>query len=304
MNRRPILMAVGVVVVGIFLVLLLWKIPEWQTPSGITDLAERAHLQNELRRTIAQIALGLLVLGTLFVGWRRVRAADRTVEIAREQQITERFTRAIDQLGNEQGMAIRLGGIYALERIAKDSPKDHWQVMEVLTAYVRENARREWGKDEHGIQASGGWRMPTDIQAILTVLGRRNAGIEAEGQFLDLQDTDLRRANLQGANFQKGVLRRANLQEALLESANLQEASLLFANLEGASLSNTNLQRATLSFANLQGTYLTEANLLRTNLRGANLSGAEDLTPEQIASAIIDENTVLPDYLKKDQAGS
>ena len=39
-------------------------------------------------------------------------------------------------------MAIRLGGIYALERIAKDSEKDHGPIMEVLTAYVRENAPR------------------------------------------------------------------------------------------------------------------------------------------------------------------
>jgi hypothetical protein len=57
----------------------------------------------------------------------------RTVEVTQEQQITERFTRAIDQLGNDK-LSVKLGGIYALERIAKDSPKDHWQVMEVLTA--------------------------------------------------------------------------------------------------------------------------------------------------------------------------
>jgi hypothetical protein len=33
---------------------------------------------------------------------------------------------------------VRLGGIYALERIARDSESDHWAVMEVLTAFVRE----------------------------------------------------------------------------------------------------------------------------------------------------------------------
>ena len=40
-------------------------------------------------------------------------------------------------------MAIRLGGIYALERIARDSEKDHGPIMEVLTAYVREKAPRK-----------------------------------------------------------------------------------------------------------------------------------------------------------------
>lgn len=62
------------------------------------------------------------------------------MKVDQDQQITERFTRAIVQLGDEL-MALRLGGIYALERISKDSAKDHWQVMEVLMAYVRKNVR-------------------------------------------------------------------------------------------------------------------------------------------------------------------
>jgi len=45
----------------------------------------------------------------------------RTLETTREGQITERFTRAIDQLGHAH-LDVRLGGIYGLERIARDSP--------------------------------------------------------------------------------------------------------------------------------------------------------------------------------------
>ena len=62
--------------------------------------------------------------------------------VSQEGQITDRFTRAIEQLGAEQ-LQVRLGGIYALERIARDSPGDHWPIMEVLTAFVRENAPLE-----------------------------------------------------------------------------------------------------------------------------------------------------------------
>lgn len=58
--------------------------------------------------------------------------------------ITDRYTKAIEQLGKLDGdkpnIEIRLGAIYALERIARDSPRDHWTIMEVLTAYVRQNA--------------------------------------------------------------------------------------------------------------------------------------------------------------------
>jgi hypothetical protein len=43
---------------------------------------------------------------------------------------------ANDSEGKKQ-FETRLGGIYALERIAKDSEADHWPIMEILTAYVR-----------------------------------------------------------------------------------------------------------------------------------------------------------------------
>jgi hypothetical protein len=36
---------------------------------------------------------------------------------------------------------VRLGGIYALERIAKGSKRDHPTVVEVLSAFVREHAQ-------------------------------------------------------------------------------------------------------------------------------------------------------------------
>ncbi|MEH1855504.1 MAG: hypothetical protein V7L11_28445 [Nostoc sp.] len=53
--------------------------------------------------------------------------------------VPERFSKAIEQLGNEK-IETRFAAIYALERIAKDSPKDHWTIMEILAAFIRENA--------------------------------------------------------------------------------------------------------------------------------------------------------------------
>ena len=69
----------------------------------------------------------------------KARATEKRVSIAHEGHLTERLTRAVTQLGDDN-MAIRLGGIYALERLAQDSDTDHARVMDVLTAYVRENA--------------------------------------------------------------------------------------------------------------------------------------------------------------------
>ena len=279
--------------------ILFWVIPTWQTISDKDQVPPHV----EFVKTLAQIALGLGVFWTLCVAWRRATAAERTIEVAQESQITERFTRAIDQLGNQDSMAIRLGGIYALERIAKDSPKDHWQVVEVLTAYVRENSQWEMQpKDKQTYK-----RVLTDTQAILTVLGRRNTKYEGAEQRLDLTRTDLQGVDLSGTNLRNtllehsnfrranvrcGNLQGANLQEAILEEAkfanaklqgsnlnlaNLEGAYLPCANLQGAGLNSAKLKLATLTDANLQGAHLVHTDLRRATLINANFEGA-DLT--------------------------
>jgi len=66
-----------------------------------------------------------------YIAWRNLKATQ-------EKQVAERFSKAVEQLGNKN-IHTRLGGIYALEQIAKDAEeKYYWQVMETLTAYVRE----------------------------------------------------------------------------------------------------------------------------------------------------------------------
>ena len=57
--------------------------------------------------------------------------------------MTDRYTKAVEQLGSDK-LDVRIGGIYALERIARDSARDHPAVMEVLTAFIREHSREPW----------------------------------------------------------------------------------------------------------------------------------------------------------------
>jgi hypothetical protein len=66
--------------------------------------------------------------------WQR-----RTYELTEQGQVTDRYTKAIEQLGSTT-VDVTIGGIYSLERIARDSPSDHPTVMEVLTAYIREHS--------------------------------------------------------------------------------------------------------------------------------------------------------------------
>jgi hypothetical protein len=55
---------------------------------------------------------------------------------ATERRITDLYTRALDQLGNERP-AVRLGGLYALERLGQDYPAHRQTIVDVLCAYLR-----------------------------------------------------------------------------------------------------------------------------------------------------------------------
>ena len=211
----------GLVVLGL-VGWALWCIPQWQAEHVKEYPYQLAKLTDEYRRTLAQSIVGFFLFVGLYLTWRRimateenvrvaqenVRVAQETVRVAEEGHITERFTRAIDQLGSAN-MAIRLGGIYALERIAKDSEKDHGPIMEVLTAYVRENATKTGA---YLLKAAK--KPPTDIQAILTVLGRRETTDDNRLKNpLDLTNTQLGGANLGGANLTGVALYGADLHD-------------------------------------------------------------------------------------------
>ncbi len=110
------LVGIAVVIVAAGLAGVLWKVPEWQVPAGVTPI-EGAELENQFRKTLAQIVAGVVILVGVYYTAKRVAATERTaeaalktVEVTQEGQITERFTRAIEQLGGGDNMAICLGG--------------------------------------------------------------------------------------------------------------------------------------------------------------------------------------------------
>ena len=233
-----------------------------------------------------------------------------------EKLVTERFSTSVTQIGNDKKV-VRIGGIYSLERIAKDSPKDHWTIMEVLTAYVRQNSPLP----PKGKVASP---IPIDIQSALTVIGRRNSKQESLEKSLDLSSSnlsganligadlaraDLIGANLIGANLSRAYLSEANLSRAYLSKAYLTQAFLIRANLSGVNLSGADLSRANLSEANLseadlwtvdlRGADLSDGNLSGADLVGADLRGAKYLTVEQVKSAINWKEAIYDDDFRK-----
>jgi hypothetical protein len=126
---------VGIVLATSVLILVLWKLPQIQASHAAGETKNQFDRENAARLTIAQIIGGLLVIATLYT-------TAKSYGLARQGQITDRFTKAIEQLGTVDSMGkakiqVRLGGLYALERIARDSERDH-SVISVFSARVRD----------------------------------------------------------------------------------------------------------------------------------------------------------------------
>lgn len=69
--------------------------------------------------------------------------------------------------------------------------------------------------------------------------------------------------------------------------------------MQGTVLRNANLARANATGADFRNADMLHADLAGTILRGANLSGARNLTVEQLRKAVIDDETILPDYIDR-----
>src|SRR5215472_1951069 len=172
--------------------------------------------------TLTAAAIG--VGGTVIVGlagfWANVRNTNKTasltlraVELTEQGQVADRYSKAIEQLGSDK-LDMRIGGIYALERIARDSPRDHPTIMEVLAAFVREHSREQRPVAEPGTESPERSPRP-DVQAALTVIGRRDAPHDSRP--IDLSDVDLAGADLTRADLRGAHLTRADLTGADLD---------------------------------------------------------------------------------------
>lgn len=289
---------VGVILFG----LLLWKGPWW---------FDGAHLRTKdlepadgvvitgFRTALVAVGVALTAAVGLIYTHRNhqstldqlehTRAKDREqAGLTRESQYTDLYVDAIKLLATKDspegsGLTERLGGIYALERVMRDSVKDHEMVVEVLAAFVRQRAAREDSDAEAlSSQIHGTPRPPDDVQAALTVLGRRPAGKDREGR-IDLSFTQLSRADLAFGRFGYAIFTGANLYQARLV---------------GTTLSHARLVGADLSWAQMEG----------ADLRGAKLRGDEGPggTPAakvevvQLLSSEIDAMTALPGSVAED----
>ncbi len=258
----------------------------WQAALCQLQLAEKLSRRNFILELIRLIITSLSTTATIFGGIILFLNFSQ----GENRLITERFTRSIEQLGNKEE-TIRIGGIYALERIAHDSPRDGWTIMEVLSSFIRGKQNIK-GQDI----AARSPAIHADVQAALTAIKRRKIDLENDDRYLDLSFTNLHEANLVEANLDRvklnyTILTQADLREASLNFANLSNANLNSANLTNAKLDRANLIQADLSNSNLSAVDFNEANLNKANLSDTILDGAKltnaSLGNTNLSSAIL-----------------
>jgi uncharacterized protein YjbI with pentapeptide repeats len=286
---------------------------------GITGPIRAIHLQAALeavRTQLLTLGAGIFAAGALVYTARNftlsrqqfelsrqtvleeAQAQRRTLELTEQGQVADRYTKAIEQLSSDK-LALRIGGIYALERIASEFVKDHPMTMEVLSAFVRE-------------RVPGGF-IPADIQVALTVIGRRDSTrdrlpIDLTGASLigaNLDDADLENAKLNLADLSHASLKGAVLSRAELDGAVLREAEMPHADLSNASIStfippgDADVIHADLRGANLRRSVLIGAQLGYADMSGANLTGA-NLTDAYLFEAQLSQFLVNANFTGAD----
>ncbi len=241
---------------------------------------------------------------TIKAAERSTAAAERTTNAAEQGLITDRINNAVTGLGVEKtvkqtapdgkitentdaNIEVRLGAVYALERISQDSDRDHMQIMEILCACIRTDAPLD-------PETPTPFKKPrADIQAALTVIGRRapdKIALELhKGFVLDLRDADLRGAHLHDGDFAQARFWRGNFQFAVLTRTNLKGAQL---------------NDATLSYAHLFKTrFDAKTDLLKTTFDKAFVFNTDfsktGVTQEQLSQMFASVDNLVPHGLTR-----
>ena len=277
-----IFIVVAVLLIGVFVV---WWFRVWLSTVPPNRESPSTTIRN-VGLVIGGIIAMVLAIWRSIVADRQSKASQRLAETSHRQVETshgqaetsergllnERYQKGAEMLGSKI-LIVRLGGIYALQRLAKEHAEQyHVQIMRLFCAFVRHPTEHKddtaESTDANETSSTKLDRTREDVQTAMTAIGTRSDAdiiLEHKEKFLpDLDD-----AILPGAGLYKANLTGAFLRDTKLTNANLTDANLTGANLTGAHLTGANLTDANLTYAKLFKTKgLTQAQL---NKAGAHL---------------------------------
>ena len=283
---------IGLAAVAVIaLVAVIW-LPSLISPD-LADGQAQFEILDRARPTVLAFVVGFIVLVGAYINWRRVSTLEQQVSPAQLGQITERVTRANDQLGavrpdNMPAPEIRAGGVRSLERIAGESAEDFAPILDILNAYLRSElhipSEAEDAEAPQHLEQARKTRERMDVAAAIAVIERLWPSKH------ETVPTPLNLANtyVAGSALPEKILQSASLQGAQLFSARLDGASLQLASLQAATLKRASLSKANLQLVDLQGASLWGANLRAPDLAGTNLQTTD------CSTATYDQSTQWP----------
>ena len=272
-----LVIAATVLVSGIVLPVPFW---DWLRSGTIGSAGES---NSTTIRNVGFLIAGALALA--FAVWRGV-LAHRQSETAQQGLRNERYQKGAEMLGSKV-LAVRMGGIYALQRLAGEYPEQyHIQIMRLFCAFVRlppQTGAKPCPQMHEGDSQQRPGLRPDVQDAMKAVALRGSAGIWLESREEDntlyLRDAQLMGLQLRNANLSKAWLTKANLSRAVLPYADLSLARLRLADLSGAELRHSNLSNAVFWGADLSGAVLWNANLSGSDFSGIGARSSSYGTP-------------------------
>jgi len=250
------------------------------------------------------------IIGLTLAGWRSL-IAQKQAETSESGLQNDRYQKGAEMLGNET-CSTRLGGIYALERLARDHPKTyHEQIMELLSSFARHPTTDTAIEIEYYNKATSKetYHVRPDVYEAVSAILRckvaqiknengsgKNSGsyqtnlsvryLRSEGPpYINLTNVKLTGADLSDADLSNVDLSNVDLSNVDLSGAELIGAKLIDTKLPGANLTNVNLTGAYFAYACLAGASLLNVNLSNADLSDADFSDVVWLTQEQLDKA-------------------
>lgn len=249
-----------------------------------------------------------------FIAAWRAWVADKQTEINEQGQVTDRFTRATEQLGHET-IYIRLGAIHALERIGRDSRDDALAVLRLLASFIRNKNPEIYPSryiSEQSVEdvLKG---ISSDVTESMFAIARLSVRYryllrDEKGISIDLSYAHLTphltiiegcflRFDFRFSDLTRGIFLSTDFEKAYFTGAKLAYAQFAYCNLVHAVFTGATLDAAKFEDVDMGGAIFESATCNATDL-----SKAKNLTAEMLREIIYNPKTPpkLPPYLSMD----
>ncbi len=250
--------------------------------------------------------LGLYLLGTgtaplgLYLTYSRTASLRSQTDNEKDKNVTDAFAKSAELL-DSKSRAGRQGGIYALEKIAKDNPERHSTIMKIMISYIRGETYQRFHErlnEEDLIDKLAKEPMPSDIEAAIEVVRERQTNndesLKSDEKKSFKPKFDLSNSYVFNADFSATNLSNTNFSDSIMfgcrfDRTDLSESSFVSSNLQGSSFVGSKFKKCEFKKTNFQ-----ECDLSGSEFENCDLTDVKNLTQEQIDSVKVDRATKLP----------